>query len=618
MTKYISFSPYYSGLANVIMSYEMLFAAAYLTKRKVILPPDVWLLFISESHDKKDYIDIWEIFDKDYVKKEFDCIDFYDVPEFKDKYKLMESDRSYTRNIKKVFGDEVTLIESATDTFATDHIVFTNKGYLRQEWTCDVCNVNHFPDVDFLDFAQNRGSRNIGSIDTKFLHFENNLFGHYWYNFYPGNTIERNKLKRKINNCFRFSDRFYKLSEKVKEKIGNYNAVHIRRNDFLYVRPEDLEPVSDSTKLLDRLYAFFNVKDPLYISTDEKDKSFFDEVRKKYDVYFYDDFDYDLNDLDTAVLEQVICSQAEFFMGTYLSTFTKRINVMRGLEAKNAEDDMGINHFPFENNRQDIITSNPWKLNQTRNWEWNSPSHPQWKFESNGKYFDSYNVPIFESRGSGRLIEPPIFSKVPFLKKDIPSDIMSLMTEKYKEMKFDEREDHWEQHKDWGHVTGGISIKGEKKPVVQKAHLDHKLHDKIYEVVTPMVEEWSGIKLERAFAYGVRSYPKNSILHLHRDKADTHILSCIIFVDMESEENWALDFYDHDYKHHEIFFEHGEMLFYESLCVHGRSKPFPGKYYRNMYFHWKPVHWMPSEYYQMKGSFRDEKHLLEYYSKDTS
>ena len=57
MTKYISFSPYYSGLANVIMSYEMLFAAAYLTKRKVILPPDVWLLFISESHDKKDYID---------------------------------------------------------------------------------------------------------------------------------------------------------------------------------------------------------------------------------------------------------------------------------------------------------------------------------------------------------------------------------------------------------------------------------------------------------------------------------------------------------------------------------------------------------------------------------
>ena len=83
--KYLSFSPYFSGLSNIIMSYELLLSIAYITKRKVILPPDVWMLFHSKCYNhndwkKKDYVDVWEFLDKDIVTKEFDCIDFYDVP----------------------------------------------------------------------------------------------------------------------------------------------------------------------------------------------------------------------------------------------------------------------------------------------------------------------------------------------------------------------------------------------------------------------------------------------------------------------------------------------------------------------------------------------------------
>ena len=102
--KYLSFSPYFSGLSNIIMSYELLLSIAYITKRKVILPPDVWMLFHSKCYNhndwkKKDYVDVWEFLDKDILTKEFDCIDFYDVPEFQGKFEQMETERSYTGNI---------------------------------------------------------------------------------------------------------------------------------------------------------------------------------------------------------------------------------------------------------------------------------------------------------------------------------------------------------------------------------------------------------------------------------------------------------------------------------------------------------------------------------------
>ena len=82
MKKYISFGPYFSGLVNVIMSYEMFLAIAAITGRKVVLPPDCFLTFLCKGQNKEDWIDFWQIFDKEVLLKEFDCIEHNDVPEF--------------------------------------------------------------------------------------------------------------------------------------------------------------------------------------------------------------------------------------------------------------------------------------------------------------------------------------------------------------------------------------------------------------------------------------------------------------------------------------------------------------------------------------------------------
>jgi hypothetical protein len=363
------------------MSYELALSIAYITKRTLIIPPKTWLCFISESQEKKDYTDIWEIFDKKYIEETVDCIDFYDVPEFQGKFEEMETYSSYTGNIHNVIDDVAAILlqdsynnDSEVHTLSDSNFIISNYKYSTQ---------------DYNYFSCNRKLINLSSFSDKFIHFENNLFGHYWYSVYPGNEIERNKMKKIINNCFRYKQKYYDISEKVNDKLLKYNAVHIRRNDFLQVRTSNLEIVSNGEKILNKLNTLFDNSLPLYISTDETNKEFFKEVKEQYDIYFYEDFNFNLTKLENTILEQIICSRAEKFYGTYLSTYSSRINVMRGLDGKQSDDDMGINHI-IENCSRDLSTANPWRKRSDTKWNWNDSSHPQWKKEKNGVYVNAY------------------------------------------------------------------------------------------------------------------------------------------------------------------------------------------------------------------------------------
>ena len=131
------------------------------------------MLFHSKCYNQKDwkkedYVDIWEILDKDVITREFDCIDFYDVPEFQGKFEQMETERSYTGNLGGVIdGSDISCYYShKMKTIDPDQIVFTGDD-----------NVDKF---DFDHFCQGRKSINLNDYTKKFLHFENNLFGHFF------------------------------------------------------------------------------------------------------------------------------------------------------------------------------------------------------------------------------------------------------------------------------------------------------------------------------------------------------------------------------------------------------------------------------------------------------
>ena len=376
--KYISFSPYYSGLANVIMCYELAFAISHITGRTLIVPPNCFLTFMAEN-DRKTFIDIWKIFDRDYVNKNCNCVDFHQVPEFQEKYHLFGDIKSYTNGISEVI-DDVTEIKFISESNPSENNCPLNESH-------QVIISSEYSDDDFADFCQDRKVLDLSKIESKFIHFEGNLFGHYWYHVYPGNFEQRNAMKEKINTIFKYNSIFEDICSFVSSSIGNYNSAHIRRNDFLHCRKNEIETISSDLKVLNSLKQYFDVSVPLYIATDEKNKDFFNLVKNEFRVYFFDDIakllPYDINELEKTIIEQIICAKSSRFYGTFYSTYSSRINIIRGINGMQAEDYMGLNYIG------DIINDslvNPWKYKENRRWGWWDSSHPQWKVEKNGIY----------------------------------------------------------------------------------------------------------------------------------------------------------------------------------------------------------------------------------------
>lgn len=387
--KYISFCPYNAGISNVILSYELFFSIAYITKRKVILPPRLYISSITESFNEKSYDDIWVVLDKNKLSEYFDIIDFYDVPEFQGKYDSMKGILpAYVPQISYTFNIE-SCINSVKDIkFHHDNFCFINSsdGCIADH-DCVIVNRLKYSD-DFKEF-RSKSNRPIVDVNCneKFLHFEGNLFGHYWYHVYPGDEEKRNELKKVINKITKYDERLYKISSIVKSKLKNYNAIHVRRGDFIPDHYDEVQSISNSKLILEKIKLLFDDKLPIYIATDEPNLNFFNDIRNEYDIYFYKDFDLKLNKIEEAVVEQIICSKSEKFYGVKRSTYTKRINTMRACEGKQYNDHIFLNDCDGDYSKKlNLYKPFPWKYETEDNyrWMWDSSSYPYWKIEKNG------------------------------------------------------------------------------------------------------------------------------------------------------------------------------------------------------------------------------------------
>lgn len=360
MNKYLIFSPFRSGLANVLMSYELAFAIAHITNRTLVLPPTTYLTHITDG-GKEQWPSIWELFDKS--NNEFDTIELSEYTELKD-----------LGNYFSWFAKADSMIE---DCYSPPEIPHNTP--LANANFCVVNNFDNLKDnEDFKNFAGTRQIIDLNRLE-KYIYIENSLFQHYWFWVYAGDANQRNLLKTKMNKLFRYKQSYYDLVNKA-VNIGKYNAIHVRRGDFFIQYGKSLESINTEDKLLTQVEKLLDPSIPLYIATDEPNKDFFNEVAKKYKILFIDDFFKDLSKLDCAILEQIICSQAEQFEGTIPSTYTKRINIMRGLDGKLAEDYTGVNKIVTKSPEMDSPL--PWTIEPRNLWGWNMSSHPQWTQEN--------------------------------------------------------------------------------------------------------------------------------------------------------------------------------------------------------------------------------------------
>ena len=109
---------------------------------------------------------------------------------------------------------------------------------------------------------------------------------------------------------------------------GLFDTFHIRRGDFQFTASRiDADDIFENTR--DQL----TPNSTIYIATDEKDKSFFDPLRKHYSIWFLDDFMDAVQDSNTnyfGMIDQLVASRGRLFFGCWWSTFTGFITRMSG------------------------------------------------------------------------------------------------------------------------------------------------------------------------------------------------------------------------------------------------------------------------------------------------
>ena len=303
--QYIVYKPYPGGWNNIRMNFEIVCALAYLTNRTLVLEQDLQHYLLYRVSNVLDFFDlpygIKTIPFEDFLKK-FDLKDYSQIP-------------SVALNI----GDP-----------ALPYWSFTHLNTLSLEG-------KEIPKEDLSRFGfdkeENKQVYNLlDRLDIRVLFFDRILLGNFYSVIY---TKRFKEMIRYIAKDIHYRESIYRETAKAIDFLGdqNYYAIHVRRNDFNYdymwTKDRVCIPVA---KMIENIGELVPEGAKLYISTDEKDLSFFEEFKKRNETYFFKDVEHLLNTENpniTVLYEQLICSRAKRFIGSELSTYSTYLYRLR-------------------------------------------------------------------------------------------------------------------------------------------------------------------------------------------------------------------------------------------------------------------------------------------------
>lgn len=119
--------------------------------------------------------------------------------------------------------------------------------------------------------------------------------------------------------------------------------------------------------------------------------------------------------------------------------------------------------------------------------------------------------------------------------------------------------------------------------------LSDELRQAVHDELKPKMEALCNQPLAPTYVYGIREYHRGAKLKMHRDRLETHIISAIINIAQNVDEDWPLVIEDNAYRVHHILLKPGEVVFYEGgRLLHYRPIPFNGNSFANIFCHFKP------------------------------
>ncbi|XP_050429338.1 GDP-fucose protein O-fucosyltransferase 2 isoform X2 [Adelges cooleyi] len=139
-----------------------------------------------------------------------------------------------------------------------------------------------------------------------------------------------------IRKSMQFSKNLINIAKQFKENHlkDNYLCAHLRRRDFLFGRPKEVPTIEWAAKQIFDILRSLKEIQVIFVSTDAPDS----EVRQlKKSLEGYRVLKFEANkeilrlfkDGGVAIIDQIICSRAKFFVGTHESTFSFRIQEER-------------------------------------------------------------------------------------------------------------------------------------------------------------------------------------------------------------------------------------------------------------------------------------------------
>ncbi|MGI9548716.1 MAG: O-fucosyltransferase family protein [Bdellovibrionales bacterium] len=341
--KYLSFDHWCGGWNNIRQTYEGAGVASMVTNRILILPPGGFCMLFSDFGNTSNVFDWWSLQDKEAFISQFECIDYKDVPY----YQKFSGEKHFFEGIHS--DNKVAIIELGHPTKDEMRAEEFNVEFLAYDKVTDK--------QDFEDFAQERFQVSL-KYDQQFIHFPRNFYAQPIYNFYLPTQELRLEAMERVEKGSRFRKEYYDLAESLLP--NDFDALHVRRGDFLHVHTPIINEQYD--KLAEMIEGRVRKDRPLYIATDEKDKSVFEILEDEdYDLVFLDDLNKDLTDLEAIAMDMIIPTYAESFLGSKISTFTNYINIQRGYKGMPGTSDIGIN-YDYSNRKP--YKKHPWETNQ--------------------------------------------------------------------------------------------------------------------------------------------------------------------------------------------------------------------------------------------------------------
>lgn len=301
--------------------------------------------------------------------------DYASKDEFKDKFAiLMKSDRSLVSDLLDMPADRVFEIDRSVPNKASyeklySYFVTTEEMKVRFGQT---------PIWDFFGFGRFPLTKEDLQTYDLIEWTHTSMSNPSCFYFLP--RKEKEALLASVR--VRFIPEIESLATEIISQLGLYNAAHIRLGDFLTNYALDEYRVN-ADRFRDYVAAQFEDRSlPILVATDGlHEKQMFAEIFDGYKTVFIDEFIFDnyreryeelpFTDFNAlTILNQLICSASNLFIGTYRSTFTSLIHRLRQ-ERCNRKD-----FFFFPDDRVALLLGHDMKIHKDRSgfFDWNGYS----------------------------------------------------------------------------------------------------------------------------------------------------------------------------------------------------------------------------------------------------